>query len=287
MRRITEKLSPEVAAKAEEITKEIIRTSRDNLFKKYGKDAEKVAYGRAVNQAKKSVEEKKLTQAEKDKKEDIIMALKKEKGSKKKLTDKDYAIATSQAKRIAEMVKSIIKTNSQLLETEDIATTSPSYDPVDLVSMDIPLFIRLLEFAREDAQEDVDLHEITQRAVELTKQQGILQMDDYDEIIAAKDEINEGAEALDANLFVASIKDEFDIETLQLMQSVIQDQINLIQGMMNAANPRKIVRGLQRENKLLKQSKLSSTEYQKAKKLKDFNPKDYTWDKKEQLYIKK
>jgi len=287
MRRITEKLSPEVAAKAEEITKEIIRTSRDNLFKKYGKDAEKVAYGRAVNQAKKSVEEKKLTQAEKDKKEDIIMALKKEKGSKKKLTDKDYAIATSQAKRIAEMVKSIIKTNSQLLETEDIATTSPSYDPVDLVSMDIPLFIRLLEFAREDAQEDADLHEITQRAVELTKQQGILQMDDYDEIIAAKDEINEGAEALDANLFVASIKDEFDIETLQLMQSVIQDQINLIQGMMNAANPRKIVRGLQRENKLLKQSKLSSTEYQKAKKLKDFNPKDYTWDKKEQLYIKK
>lgn len=244
MRRITEKLSPEVAAKAEEITKEIIRTSRDNLFKKYGKDAEKVAYGRAVTQAKKSVEEKKLTQAEKNKKEDIIMALKKEKGGKKKLTDKDYAIATSQAKRVAEMIKSVVSNQSQLLETDELAPKSPSYDPVDLISMDIPLFLRVLEYAAEDSDEDVDLHEITQRAVELTKQQGILQMDDYDEIVAAAQEINEGTEALDANLFVSSIKDEFDIETLQLMQSVIQDQINLVKGMMDAANPRKTVRGL-------------------------------------------
>ena len=38
---------------------------------------------------------------------------------------------------------------------------------------------------------------------------------------------------------------------------------------------------------LLKQSKLSSAEYQKAKKLKGFNSDDYDWDGEQQLYIKK
>ena len=40
------------------------------------------------------------------------------------------------------------------------------------------------------------------------------------------------------------------------------------------------------ENKLLKQAKLSSAEYQKVKKLKDFNPNDYEWDPSESLYVK-
>ena len=40
------------------------------------------------------------------------------------------------------------------------------------------------------------------------------------------------------------------------------------------------------ENKILKQAKLSSAEYQKAKKLKDFNKDDYKWDADESLYIK-
>ena len=40
------------------------------------------------------------------------------------------------------------------------------------------------------------------------------------------------------------------------------------------------------ENKILKQAKLSSAEYQKAKKLKDFNKDDYEWNPGESLYIK-
>ena len=40
------------------------------------------------------------------------------------------------------------------------------------------------------------------------------------------------------------------------------------------------------ENKLLKQTKLSSEEYQKAKKLKNFNKEDYEWNADESLYIK-
>ena len=40
------------------------------------------------------------------------------------------------------------------------------------------------------------------------------------------------------------------------------------------------------ENKILKQAKLSSAEYQKAKKLKDFNKDDYKWNPGESLYVK-
>ena len=43
---------------------------------------------------------------------------------------------------------------------------------------------------------------------------------------------------------------------------------------------------LLKENTLLKQAKLSSAEYQKAKKLKDFNKDDYKWNPGESLYIK-
>ena len=34
-------------------------------------------------------------------------------------------------------------------------------DDTDALKMTIPLFIRLLEFAREDAKSDVDLHKLT------------------------------------------------------------------------------------------------------------------------------
>ena len=48
------------------------------------------------------------TSSEKDKKEDIIMSLKKQKGGKDKLEPSDYAIATARAKKVAE-IKDIIR----------------------------------------------------------------------------------------------------------------------------------------------------------------------------------
>ena len=49
--------------------------------------------------------EKKLTAAEKDKKEDIIKSIAKQKGGKKKLEPVDYAVATDRAKKLAEEFK--------------------------------------------------------------------------------------------------------------------------------------------------------------------------------------
>jgi hypothetical protein len=54
--RLTEDLSPEVSQKAKSIFKAMINDKRDQLFKLYGVDAEKVAYGKAISQAKKETE---------------------------------------------------------------------------------------------------------------------------------------------------------------------------------------------------------------------------------------
>ena len=75
-------------------------------------------------------------------------------------------------------------------------------DAVDTITMDVPLFIRMLEYSREDAAEDMDLHDVTEKAISLGKKRGILQMDDYDEIIGTIEKVNESikrkiSEALD------------------------------------------------------------------------------------------
>ena len=64
-------------------------------------------------------------------------------------------------------------------------------DKIDIVTMDVPLFIRILEYAREDAQEDMDLHDLAEKAISSTKQQGILQMDDYDMLVGEMESIDE------------------------------------------------------------------------------------------------
>jgi hypothetical protein len=61
-------------------------------------------------------------------------------------------------------------------------------DAVDTITMDVPLFIRMLEYAREDAKEDVDLHDVTEKANLLGKERGILQMEDYNEIVGANED---------------------------------------------------------------------------------------------------
>jgi len=61
-------------------------------------------------------------------------------------------------------------------------------DAVDTVTMDVPLFIRMLEFARENAKADVDLHNVTEKAVALNKDKETLSMQDYEDIVPAMEE---------------------------------------------------------------------------------------------------
>ena len=60
-------------------------------------------------------------------------------------------------------------------------------NPEDVIKLDVPLFIRLLEFAREDAQADVDLHFLADNAIRLSTEGETLTMDHYNDIVK-KDE---------------------------------------------------------------------------------------------------
>jgi len=71
------------------------------------------------------------------------------------------------------------------------AETNVSNDIPDIIAVDVPLFIRLLEFAREDAGDDMDLHEVAERAIEAVKARGVLSMDDYKTLVASKEELDE------------------------------------------------------------------------------------------------
>lgn len=59
-------------------------------------------------------------------------------------------------------------------------------DSVDLIIMDVPLLLRMLEYAKEDAKTDMDLHYVTEKLIRLTKEKGKLSMDSYDEIVSKK-----------------------------------------------------------------------------------------------------
>jgi hypothetical protein len=93
-------------------------------------------------------------------------------------------------------LKSFVKSSMSEAKEDDV---------VDTITMDVPLFIRMLEYSREDAAEDMDLHDVTEKAIALNKEKSILSMDDYDEIVGTvkdtpENKIKELAEAVLAKL---------------------------------------------------------------------------------------
>ena len=57
-------------------------------------------------------------------------------------------------------------------------------NPIDTIIMDVPLFIRMLEYAREDASTDMDLHDVAEKATELSAQGEPLTMENYNDLIS-------------------------------------------------------------------------------------------------------
>lgn len=54
---------------------------------------------------------------------------------------------------------------------------------VDKVTMDVPLLIRIMEYSKEDAKSDMDLHKVAENLVEYSKSGKTLTMACYDEIV--------------------------------------------------------------------------------------------------------
>jgi hypothetical protein len=68
------------------------------------------------------------------------------------------------------------------------------FNPSDKITVDVPLFIRLLEYAREDAKTDMDLHNVAENIIALSETGETLTMAQYDEIV--KNETKELQERL-------------------------------------------------------------------------------------------
>ena len=64
-------------------------------------------------------------------------------------------------------------------------------NPRDIITVDVPLFIRLLEYAREDAQTDMDLHDVADNIISLAASGKTLTMDDYVSIVGSQEEVDE------------------------------------------------------------------------------------------------
>ena len=109
-------MSPEEKAKADEIYKAIIGKERNSLVKRYGKDAEKVAKGRAIKQAQK-LAEKKMEPSKNRLKEMVKAALMQEKAGFTNQFDNDPALKGGQKKLPDGLQKAIIsKTKGKMEE---------------------------------------------------------------------------------------------------------------------------------------------------------------------------
>jgi hypothetical protein len=150
--------------------KGLVKNKR-SLVKKYGKDAEKVMYGIATKQAKQKQEAMNLENL----KSMIEAALA---NPDKADLNKDGKLSGYEKKRGAAIEKAMVKEEEQP-------------DAIDIVTLDVPLFIRMLEYAKEEAADDMDLHELATKTIALSKQRGILSMEDYEALIPPTDQIDE------------------------------------------------------------------------------------------------
>ena len=134
----------------------LIEKNKRELVKRYKKNAEQVVVGRAVKDAKKYIEDMKQ-QNLKEFVRNILMEKPKTINSKQFIHERE--------------------------EEED--------NPQDKITMDVPLFIRMLEYAREDASTDIDLHDIAEKAIGLSSEDKVLSMADYEFIVGDMESLDE------------------------------------------------------------------------------------------------
>ena len=136
------------------------KENKKSFIKDYGADAEQVMIGRAIKLAK--------------------------------------SMATNKLKQhIKEMIKKVLSTKpieETIDSTEYLKNRKVIKDeknPIDLVTMDVPLLIRMLEFAKEDAKTDMDLHSAVENMLELSANKRVLNMADYNSIVNLDSEKND------------------------------------------------------------------------------------------------
>ena len=180
------------------------------------------------------------------------------------------------------------KRGEKINQDKDISSTltynlseAKKEDAVDTITMDIPLFLRMLEYSREDASQDMDLHDVTEKANSLGKERGILSMEDYDEIVGAaedapKSELSERIsfdKALDLKLEKADLKKEIEQVRTDMEEEADESKANYYGRQLNKLEDR-----LAKVQKQIDDYDMNeSTDYMKRRKAMD----DYATSKKD------
>ena len=119
-------------------------------------------------------------------------------------TNKKNAYSKSSEYRLFRMKHRIKKETSGMGErgddwNEEKKPVKESLDKKDTVTMDIPLLIRVLEYAREDAKTDMDLHRVVENLINM-RSSGVLSMDHYEKVVSIKEEVEQIEEMPGANM---------------------------------------------------------------------------------------
>ena len=119
--------------------------------------------------------------------------------------------------RVSDIFNRDIKTVQPDLVTEADVEADPTpnkqFNPSDRVTMDIPLLLRIMEYSKEDAQTDMDLHHVAERLVELSQSGTTLSMQHYDKIVGNVSEAGDSAaEKLVRDVEYKPAQDEEDEE---------------------------------------------------------------------------
>ena len=134
----------------------LIEKNKRELVKRYKKNAEQVVVGRAVKDAKKYIEDMKQ-------------------------------------QNLKEFVRNILMEKPKTINSKQFIheREEEEQNPQDKITMDVPLFIRMLEYAREDASTDIDLHDIAEKAIGLSSEDKVLSMADYEFIVGDMESLDE------------------------------------------------------------------------------------------------
>lgn len=80
------------------------------------------------------------------------------------------------------------------VEPQTCSPSDPRCEDDCDITMTESLFIRLLEFAKEDAKDDVDIHEVAENVSRICKEKGCATIDNYDTIMSNFEQEHPGAE---------------------------------------------------------------------------------------------
>ncbi len=107
-------------------------------------------------------------------------------------------------------VKRTIQSRSSKPDTKPMGE---SLNPADRVAMDIPLLLRIMEYSKEDAKTDMDLHHVVEKLIELSSSGETLTMANYNDIIDRVHEASGSPDGLaSAEKLVKDI--EYDVDNV-------------------------------------------------------------------------